>query len=760
MADARYRSLTGPHLLRIESGQLLTAENIASRIENMYPTDEGTLRAIWGPCPYLHELPEGRPAVPYTYPGAFHGIGHATIYNGTRDLLLAHSGTEIIEFCGWSRSWRKIIGDSTGDPLQIATIPDDERAREPTKFVPTPNGIVIIPQDNVAYFYDGVVCLPLGYTDTPSAPISPYIGSSGYIENYGDTTSRVVGANNVGYAFDGQRNTYTSVSEDLGTGRVGTVERFPGGVITHSVDGSEEERWTDTANGASGQLLDGTYRAAVQWIDYFGNLSPLSGPSNAINFTQQRSRYFDLIDTRWSPASIDLVKKFISWDKLPKGPEGTIGRILARTKDINHSGTTKFFELPPNVGEAVSAFATVQDNSTEWYPDNTPDAWLIREPVYPVAIQKFKHGCMAFGRFWAANWEFDGGRVHPSMPGKWGTFLENEQIYPDPQGTGITGLHRASDGLLAFSESNTFLITPGDDGSGRFRVLTISASIGCISHSSIASMSDGTVIWLGREGFYSYREGKLEFVGLQIKPLMRRLNHARAMQSVAAMDRATGEYRCWVPVDGSRVNNLCLIFDGKGWRRRTEVQAAAVCVTQDHRSYMVVAGKHTGSDSAAGHKEERDGVWVLDREAFSYIPDEKTYVIETAWLAAARNAARTSPLSVQVWLRETFKDNYLTIEVMRDWREDPLVETQSDFTLYPEDDPPPFWGSAVFDAESTADDTSNTYRRRRPYWRRAHIAVPSCEVYKIRLTSTTPFEFLGISVGENVKEPGGARTPP
>jgi hypothetical protein len=755
MADAKVRSTTGPHYLRVESGQLLTAESVASRIENMFPTEEGTLRSVWGPTPYLHDTTV-TPPVPYVYSGAsstrLHGIGHAVVNNGTREILLAHWGDELVKFEGWNRAWTVLVRRSVGQFR--AQMEDDSRARAPSQFVATPNGVIILPQDSTPLFYDGECVATLGYNSIPGPPSPAGVDSSAKAEDTG--SSPVTGINDQGFVYDAQQLTQSGVWELTGQGRVGTVERFPG-VVAAFVDPSGDDRTptqADSFNSTSGQILEGEYVCAVQWVDRWGNLSPLSTSSAPLRYRQQRSRVYDPsapAGEEWVPGPIGDVLKFIYWSGIPIGPTNTIGRILYRSRDLKHSGTTELFELPANAGPVGSAFATVPDNIINFYPDNTPDSWLSRTPVRPIPVEKIFCGTIAFGRFWSANWDSDPGKLHPSLPGRWGTFVAEDALYPDPGGTGITGLIRHPAGLLCFTLSGTYLVKPADDGSGRFIIQGISDTVGCAARASVAMLTDNRVIWLARDGFYQFDGKSISRISASIGPLFRRLNIGRIVQACAAADPQTGEYRCWVPLDGSRTNNICLVFDGAGWRQRSDITAVDVAVTNDHRSYMLVAGTASGGPPG-GVAADYPGVWCLDNEVYSFAPAARAAVIETAWMGANRNATRTSPLTINLWLRETDIGN-LTIKVYRDWRDAPEVETQSDFALYPTDDEPFFWGTAEF-------GTDTTFYRKRPYWRRADIAVPSCEVYKIVLSATVPFEFLGISIGENVKDPGGSRTPP
>lgn len=760
MADQRVRRTTGPFAIRVEAGQLMLPDDTGARIENMVPTNEGTLRAVVGPCPYLTTYPNpGGTPVPFVYAGAMHGICHAVINGGQREILLVHSGVTIYEFQGWNRTWFALLG--AAGAYKEVTLPAGRGPLFPTQFEVVPNGIIIMPQGCRAYFYDGVEVLPLGYAAAPAAPTGLGPRSGLRLESTSNADNDP-GINNQGYAHDGQHFARTGMTPDFGSGRVGTVEKFPG--ATMGVTDSPGKRDDAAVMGSSGQLLEGRYRAAYQWVDRWANLSPLSERSNSVKFDQQRARWWDeTYLARWRDAKVDMVLKQLCW-LIEPGPTGTIGGVLARTKDELHAGTLAVFELPPNAAGGLMAFATITDNVTRHYPDNTPDAWLTREPVRPVPVREFKLGCVAFGRFWSANWAGEEGRIHPSMPGRWGTFLEGEELFPDPSGQGVTGMRRAEAGLLVFTETNTFLIRPADDSLGGFTAVTISATVGCIAPSSLATLPDGRVVWLGQRGFHAFDGSRVSTISDPIAYTLRSLNFARAKQAVAAVDPETGEYRCWLPIEAGELNTLCLVFDGTGWRRRTDVTAAAVCVTNDHRRYMLVAGVSTDSVAVA-----RDGVWVLDRVVRSYTPATRTSMVETAWLSSLVAKERKAPLTLYAHLRER-NSGSVTVEVMKNWRLTPVTETidstaDNPLKLHETADPPPFWGSETYDATNTAaanalDARVNTWRRVRPYMRRVSIGTAPVETYKIRFKHTADWEFIGFSVDENPKELGGGRVSP
>lgn len=731
MADTRYRYRSETLPIRIESGKLLTPADIGSQIHNMYFTSEGTLRTVWGPAPYVPDYGAGYPSY-----NEMHGIYHTTMWQGTREVLLAQTGDEVWVFEGWTTDgggntpWRVLIGPGASNPDQPAQIGSDRRPRFPAQFETTPAGVVIIPRGEGSrpYFYDGQAVLPLGYNRSPEPP-------QGWSRDAGYNHS---GAS-LALALD-PPGPSIALSQ-IPRGRLGTI----------STDGVQVADTTDT-----GRIPEGTYRCSVQWIDRWGNLSPLSPLSGEVRVTASHTSHNLTTAGLLEFAKVEHQLPEVMWTGISEGPTGTIGRILYRTKDLKNSGTTKLFELPPNAGGGTQAFATLSDNVTVSLPDNVPDGWLTREPDEPEAVTPFLLYKVAFGRGWAANFQEDPSRLQYTIPGRWGTFLERNRIYPDPSGGEITGLFSAPEGLLVFTESSTFLVVISFGGEG-FQAKTLSRTVGCVAPSSIVAMPDGQVIWLGQEGFYSYTaDGTISPISEPIERELRSINRARRLQATAAFDVKEAKYRCWVPHDASLRNNRCWEFDGEGWTRRTDVRAVDVATTKDHRNYMLAAGRATEAGPT-----ERNGVWVLDHEVQSFAPASRPSRVVTSWLRGLRAASqRGSPMTVYLWFRE-MSSGTLNVEVQRDWRSD-ITQSVPVF-LHPQDDFPPFWGptspSPANYGGTSADGDPATWERRRPYWTRADIHVPSAEAFRLRITHTGDWEFIGMSFDE-VPHPDSFRSAP
>tara|TARA_R100001082_G_scaffold104280_1_gene75508 strand:+ start:5040 stop:7214 length:2175 start_codon:yes stop_codon:yes gene_type:complete len=717
------RDTTPPLILRNETGRLITPSEVAARIENFVDTPEGTLASVHGPAPLVPKIAtydQDTGGYTYSWPtlyGRMHGVFHAYFESTAQDVLIVHSGSNIAIFQGWKPSdpWYEIIGEASTNPQITVDLVDDPSPQFPTQFERTPKGVVIVPQNGRAYICNGEVTTPLGYDSAPATPLG-----------YGPETVADASPNAKGYSIDRASAGYT-LHKDWGYGRLGTIVVQPLGV----------------GDGKS-YLLEGMYQAAVQWVDMFGNLSPISQRSNGVHFHQQS------VDTEGDTAG--QVQKQVYWGNLARGREGTTGRLLLRTRDTKNSGTDDLFVVPGNVGAgSFGLYATIPDNSATSMPDNVPDAFLLARPLEAIPVPIFKLCRLAMGRLWIANTKDDPAKVIPSLPGRFGTFEDGTEIYPDPAGGEVTGLWNTGDGLLVFTASSTFLITQNSDGDG-FKTSTVDRFFGCVAPSSFADLPDGSTVWLGREGFFQYKDGAVFLLSNEITHLVQKINPVRAKQACAVVDPVSKEYRCWVNVDNySKIgNNMCFVYSPiqDGWRRRIHETVMSVCVTNDHRKMLVAAGKVADNSGT-----EDNGIWVLDHEVSSHEPAAPTATIETSWIEWAMSSNRKTAKTVYLCFRETANSS-ATIKVYRDWRmgSEAIYTDTANATLFSPEDIPPQWGTAKW-------GDGSEWVRRRPYWKRVDIDIPSCEVYKIVITTNSRCEFLGMMIDEEPKMGARFRMP-
>lgn len=758
----------GPLVLRVQADGLFNANDVAQRIVNMRYSEEQTLHSIVGPTAYIPDrAKDGRPSsrvAPVGTPGVLsidettpvygfrqHGLFHTVMPSG-KELLLLHTGNEMWEWRGWQRNWRKLISPTAGAHGIVGELPDKPQADFPTQFAYTGNGVVIIPQQGQAYFYDGAYIAPLGFSQTPSSPtargpnssrqqfqsLQKSVNDTGYAHtsSYGSATLNVVavGSNDI---------VHTAMTEGFGPCRLGTVQ------VMSITDPAELE------SGATGWVYAGEWRCAAQYIDRWGNLSPASAPSSAVTIDVAPAvvptttfvgdtNAANLTVARVLP-SVPRVQ--IKWEGISVGPEHCVGRILYRTKDTQNTGDNTLYYLSQNA-LSVPEYATIPDNIVTDFPDNIPDTWLGNPLEQYLTVPEFRLATMALGRLWIGNFVGGPSTVRPSEPGFWGTFKAGNDLTPDPTSE-VTGMEGVSEGLLVCTAASSFLVTSSDDGQG-FKYAPLSKTVGCAAPSSMVTLPNGPTIFLGRDGFYLYEGGQLQFVSPELRRTFKRLTYARLKQAVAAYDPRSREYRCWVSLDGSERNNRCFVYgpspDGsRGWRERDDMLVDAVCTTADHRRYMLVGGNLNDDNS-------HSGVYLLDHDASPDIPalvEDREAIIETGWLEGPDSDKAKTSYVVYLWLRET-ENTEVTVDILRNWREK-VIDTASVFR-YSKKDIPDFWATTKLGA--------GTWRDKRPYWTRAAIHVPSAESVKFRIRGTGTWEFVGLQVKMSPRYYGGAQLSP
>jgi hypothetical protein len=793
----------GPYILRAQAGKLILPNEVAQKIENLVPMEEGTLRTITGPAALVDARVTTRDAKPsetlggaavassiryerppsksgetlapslsstsfnIVYDESLHGIFHCRLQNDERDVLLLHTGAELWEFTGWDRNWRKLISAPTEGIGTRAKLKNTTQPQFPTQFVSTGTGVVIVPQDYRSYFYDGHQIAPLGFTRAPSSPQG--LGPRSSLPKMNGVGQ---GVNDAGYTHDGTRYGYkkttnvrlpypgkddttdnlkfnAGMTAGFGQCHVGSITTLTFDAAAFKLDDDDVLNASDAID--SGWLNHGEYRCRVQFVDMFGNLSPLSAPSSALPLDFQPS-VVPKTNNAGSKAEIvsaGRVLKQVAWTNIPTGPDHCKGRILYRSKDLLNSGSADYFSLPQDAMGVDVAFATLPDNVSTMYPDNISDGQLRAKAREVDPVPQFKLAELAFGRLWVGNFKNDPGMIRPSLPNRWGTFAADQEISPDPGGGEVTGLKQTNQGLLAFTRHSCFLVEASDDGKA-FRSSPVSSEVGCFAPSSVLGLPTGATVWLGKDGFYAFDGTQISYISPQLRKLFRRATRSRLLQAVAAYDSRAREYRCWLSIDGSETNNLCCIYDGQGWRTRTDVEAEAVCTTQDHREYMIVAGRVAGD---SGH----DGPFVLDHSGnradteLVDLIDAREAVIETNWIQGQSSKVRTTAHVVNLWLRET-DNSELTIEVLRDWRNTTIEQTTA--SRYSKEDVPSFYG------QTSLGSAGASFVDRRPYWTRAQIYVPSNETFKIRIRGTGLWEFVGLEFMVSPRDRGGAMTPP
>ncbi len=694
----------------------------------------------------------------------FSGVFHALLDEfGSRDVTLAHFNGTIYELAGWAQptgvQWLPVYGRNATEPgLGVAFPEEGSRATFLTQFLKLPSGILCIPQGGRAVVFDGYRALPLGYDHGPGSP--DVRGPQDIADKAG--ANRLEHVNEGGYSLSGRTLPYS-----FGTSRKGTV------------DNTSIESTGAKSNMNGGILLQGEIRCVMQWINDHGDMSPLSPPSTAWTVSKEDNLTKDRRGDDDEPVKWLLHQAL--WSALANGPDGTVGKILGETRDLRNSGDPVFYEVPPSAAGGLHTFATIPDNSTTFFPSNVPERWLVTPVTEVDPMPLFRLAALFMGRLWIANTVANPGLLRASLPARWGTMPKDKDIfYPDPTGAEVTGLFAAKYGLLVFTARSTFLVQPNDDGSA-FQFASLSNSVGCVSPDSIATLQDGSVVWLSREGFHRYDGESMEDISEPVKRKVRSINHTVRHRATATVDPDMGEYRCWVAVDESERSNYCFVYDGRGWRELDYMMVDASCVTTDDRQYVLALGSFPTMQTAVAMADslfvlDRQGAWTRELEyttplvTVAETPRLPTWTYQTHWLKSGRSDSRTSPVRITLWLRETRSEGF-RVAVYRDYRKYPAVaEIEATAKIapdrWPTDDPPTFLdidelGETIkYEIAGRTPRGSvvrglRTMRERRPYWTKVDIAVPACEVFSFELEGTGDMEILAVQFSDNVHSQHG-----
>lgn len=662
-----------------EAQVLYSPGNLAQKIQNLELTPEGTLRSVVGPAVYepgrvpARQQLEGTTLSSYS---AFkfeemHGVFHAGLLGGIADTLLVRSGSTLYRHAGWERGWESIY---TG-------LSNEHRPLYPDQFVVLGNLIVYTNGIDRALVinHDGLVT-PLGFSSLPPTPMA-----EGPTSTPPDQRT-TVDQNSIGYSWHG---------------KIGTVG--------------------DILDGETGALLSGGWYYYVQWEDVFGNLSQASAPSNLVYVNTVQADPYTATedgDDEMAPAGTvldDLTRQFIV--RVPgDGPDHCVAALIYRTPDVKH------------VGVIPQLLVRVPNNRQFFYPDNIPDSALGQQMVDTAAVPIFRVMCTHQGRLVIGNTVSDPGIVMRSQTGLPGTFAKQDFIYPDSGGSEITGLASHAGKLLAFTESSVYEIRD-------FSVpVPLAQGIGCVAPRSIKALSNGTLIWLSRDGFFGMSpSGGVKRLSVPIDRTVRNfINKGRTRGAVASIDPTSGEYRCAVCPAGQKNQTLILTYDGSSWKRQElGIHIADWCQTDDYRQYVIAVGSDT--TRVITDSESPDNVFVMDRETVAYTPPGRDIIYRSGWLRG--DSVGLTPMHIRtmyIGLRDSWNGDF-TIRFYRNgsWSE---VVSMADVRAVGTDDSSDvvtdIAGSAIIGVAKTHDP--------RLFFRQIPVGLETTSTWAFEISASSP----------------------
>ena len=549
-----------------------------------------------------------------------------------------------------------------------------------------------------AYVWDGYRIREFGYTSPPSPP--HVIGPASNRDSEGDG-----GWANGGGFSDG--------------GRIGTLNYDLTGVKDGQVV-------------TSGGIESGLWYYAVVFENEDGSYSQTSVRSSRVTIQ------FHVADpeadrTRWG---LGFLRRRFWVNDIPKGPQGTVARILLRTMNLTSlptgdAGELRFLHRIPN------------NNATE-YMDDIPDSelgrvWEDRRSV-PAGFyfMKFFGGSMFVMRTEdhpSRVWWSEQGTVTGSIPE---SFKENSwrDIFPE---TGpITGAYSSSingqQTLLVFKENATHYISSSYEqpGTSGWSFGTLSTIAGCAGPNLCQSTPDGMVIWYGNGTFWMWGKetpGVID-IGSTIRKRLSKINSDNERFGVSWITKENKEVVFCLPYKDSTVPDLQFVWDyrNRGWRLRKDVRATAV---ETVKGLTLIANK----------PEEDDTVWspnVLVYQKGSPLQPIYSSDMTSSYVSGWQSFSEFGP---EFHSTQRTADSVFTLQektassgqvrAYSDWNYDDAVNVENIRFINPETySQIPIWNSV----SENYDDS--VYRLSRTYTHRVPLDIPSCTVFSVALNST------------------------
>ena len=687
-----------------EGRQTYSSVDLAWYVENLELDDDRNLKSVVGPSTlrigreayHFEGSPPNEQTIqnvnPEVDPGfgwmpwvkinaRAHSIFCANLLNGSAHTTIYRFGQKLYRFTGNQQN-------DDLDEVLVSDLSSLVNPKFPDQYVRIGNNIVWtngVDRPRIIQFNGSV--FELGYSRAAETP-----ALSGPSQPDFDETPQYF-PNSVGYSW---------------RGRIGT----PGDVLT----------------GREGALLNGSWLYFVQYEDLFGNLSAFSSSSEPIAIHSNQADPFQSINSDGKGETVetrtgfqcteidDLTRRFLVRSG-GDAPEQTVAIRLFRTADTKYTDNTpRFLARIPGAGQ----FA---------YDDNKSDSELGVPWTETVETPVFHIACAHQGRLIVGNISGDPGAVRQSVPGLPGTFNKEEIIYPDAGGAEITGLVSHNGVLLAFTESAVYQIS-ADFKSPQ----PLSQGVGCVAPRSIAALPDGTLMWLGRDGFYGMRRiGDIKRLSTPIdKAFKLDVNPSRMHMAVASIDAESKEYRCALAPSGDNDNKLMFCYDGAYWRRQTlGIHIADMCGTKDFRQYTLAIGSDprevktpfkvnkTVISAETGEEVPKEWlvgranrVFVLNRQTTDYFGPARRIRYRSSWILAAESGlVPTNVRTLYVGLKDAW-NGLATVRVFKNGSWKPVSEVKDLVLVGPDDE-----SGLVEDTAGAANYDESRVHAPRLFWR-------------------------------------------
>lgn len=247
-------------------------------------------------------------------------------------------------------------------------------------------------------------------------------------------------------------------------------------------------------------------------------------------------------------------------------------------------------------------------------------------------------------------------------------------------GDRITGL-KAYYGSLIVAKQRSLHRLVGSNPTD-FQAVEITDQYGCLSHRTMITFQEKFVC-LDSKGILYYNGSNLDILSIKIQPVFERMNIPAALDQACALHvREFNEVWFAIPVDGSTVNNLIIVYDYilMAWTKYEGVKASSLATiigTLPRRS--VLYGGYTGAVFNFGASYLADNgqafTCLIDSKFMSNLGESIEQQYRRLFLNCEPITGATSPITVNM------RTNYgSTIQLTRTMYQNPF-QSRIDFGL-------------------------------------------------------------------------------
>lgn len=562
----------------------------ADLIQNMIVTPDGTLKSIDGFTLYEpRHLWSSSP----TNPGKVHAIFHCYFGAGEKEVLLMHAGRQLWRHVGAKRGWIQITA-----PRGFRS--DSEMSCQST-FLKFGNYVIFTDGAGPPVIIDEQFrCMYMGFADTPSAP-----------------------------SVKGPASVSQEQSVYYDEGAVGYS--WPGGLGTPG----------DRLNGDDAHILRGRWTWCVRYVDYWGNYSALSVPSNQIVYGPVRSQPAALdAATTNTRAGVRLggMQRGAAVE-IPSSVPVNCERIqVGRTKDTNRNDSTFY---------VAREFASTGG----FWHDRKQDGGLVEvmEDAWPMPVVNAM--CVDRGSLLAIS----GPYLYVSEPGFPGTLPKQNRLMVTADGKAGSAVFALNGRRLAATETSIIDVT--DLASP----VVVSNNIGIAGPKAWAYLPGNTgIVFVNKTGVYTLgMEGVQKISGDIEYKWETQINTTRLQQCVVWYSSRRDEVRIAVTPKGLSTNTLILAYSSLGWRQH-QLGLAVTCQTDANDLELV--GGDDGQSRGGGYSSS--DVYVLEKETSIYTPPARQSIYESDYIRFDESLGYVKGilLSISIGFIETYEGEGATIE--------------------------------------------------------------------------------------------------